>query len=85
MYADGHAVEKIKQLTGHTWKTVTLKKDCSLNNGRYDHRLPGKLAPYEQNVIEMRSKGITYAKIHEYIIQKGYTGTVASLRVFMQK
>lgn len=87
LYADGHAIEEIKQLTGHTWQTVTnyLKKDCSLNNGHYDRRLPGKLAPYEQDVIEMRSKGITYVKIHEYIIQKGYSGTVASLRVFMQK
>lgn len=87
LYADGHAVEEIKQLTGHTWQTVTnyLKDDCSLNNGHYDRRLPGKLAPYEQDVIEMRSKGITYTKIHEYITRKGYTGTVASLRVFMQK
>ncbi|PWJ48110.1 transposase [Faecalicatena contorta] len=33
----------------------------------------------------MRSNGITYAKIHEHICRKGYTGTVASLRVFMQK
>ena len=47
--------------------------------------MPGKLAPYEQKVIEMRSKDITYQKIHEHICEKGYTGTVASLRVFMQK
>ena len=33
----------------------------------------------------MRAKGITYQKIHEHICEKGYTGTVASLRVFMQK
>lgn len=33
----------------------------------------------------MRSQGITFIKIHEHICQKGYTGTVASLRVFMQK
>lgn len=33
----------------------------------------------------MRAKGITYTKIHEFISQKGYSGTVASLRVFMQK
>lgn len=65
--------------------TNYLKDDCSLSNGHYDRRLPGKLAPYEQTVIEMRSKGMTYPKIHEYITGKGYTGTVASLRVFMQK
>lgn len=33
----------------------------------------------------MRAKGITYNKIHEYICNKGYSGTVASLRMFMQK
>jgi|GEM_PF-6104075 len=68
LYADGHAAEEIKQLTGHTWQTVTnyLKENCSFNNGHYDRRLLEKLAPYEQDVIEMRSKGITYAKIHEY-------------------
>lgn len=47
--------------------------------------MPGKLAPYEQEVIEMRAQGITYKKIHECICEKGYTGTIASLRVFMQK
>lgn len=87
LYANGHSTEEIKRLTGHTWQTVTnyLKKDCSLNNGHYDRRLPGKLAPYEQDVIEMRSKGVIYTKIHEFISLKGYIGTVASLRVFMQK
>lgn len=33
----------------------------------------------------MRAQGMTYAKIHEIVTQKGYSGTVASLRVFMQK
>ena len=33
----------------------------------------------------MRAKGITYNKIHEYICNKGYSGTVASLRMFMRK
>lgn len=87
LYSMGHTANEISCLTGHTWKTVTnyLKEDCSLSSARYDQRLPGKLAPYEQTVLEMRAKGVTYTKIHEYIVGKGYTGTVASLRVFMQK
>lgn len=56
-----------------------------MSNGYYDQKIPGKLAPYEQDVIEMRAKGITYQKIHERISKKGYNGTVDSLRVFMQK
>lgn len=87
LYAEGYAIDEITRLTGHTTSTVTkyLDLNCPLSNGHYDQRMPGKLAPYEQDVIEMRSKGITYKKIHEHICQKGYTGTVASLRVFMQK
>lgn len=87
LYSKGHSLEEISRLTGHTRQTVNkyLKDDCPLDNGRYDYRLPGKLAPYEQEVIEMRAKGITYKKIHEHISEKGYTGTVSSLRVFMQK
>ncbi|MFT3985484.1 MAG: transposase [Lachnospiraceae bacterium] len=87
LYSQGHAIDEITRVTGHTYHTVRkyLKEECSSNNGHYDCRMAGKLAPYEQDVIEMRSQGITYKKIHEYICHKGYTGTIASLRVFMQK
>lgn len=87
LYAQGNAVDEISRLTGHGILTINnyLKEGCPTNNGHYDCRRPGKLAPYEQTVIEMRAKGITYNKIHEYICNKGYSGTVASLRVFMQK
>lgn len=33
----------------------------------------------------MRAKGRTYKEIHDFITEKGYAGTVASLRMFMQK
>jgi DNA-binding transcriptional MerR regulator len=87
LYAEGHSKSEISRLTGHIPQTVTkyLKDDCPITNAKYDTRIPGKLYPYEQEVIDMRSKGITYAKIHDHICKKGYDGTVASLRVFMQK
>ena len=87
LYAKGHAIDEIMRLTGHTVVTIKnyLKEDCPLSNGYYDRRMSGKLSPYEQEVIDMRSKGIIYKKIHEYTCQKGYTGTVTSLRMFMQK
>ena len=47
--------------------------------------MPGKLAPYEQEVLTLCAEGITYSKIHEVICAKGYDGTVASLRMLMQK
>ena len=72
---------------GHTTVTIRnyLKDEYIMDNGHYDNRIPGKLAPYEQKVITMRSKGITYKKIYEQIVKEGYTGTIASLRMFMQK
>ena len=54
-------------------------------NGHYDHRRPGKLTPYEQTVIELRSQGYTYQSIYDIIAAKGYCGSLASLRMFMQK
>ncbi|MDO4327691.1 MAG: transposase [bacterium] len=87
LYSEGHSIDEITRITGHVTKTVKtyLKENCPLVNGHYDRRMSGKLAPYEQEVIEMRARGFTYAKIHECITQKGYIGMIASLRVFMQK
>lgn len=87
LYVQGHAFDEITRLTGHTSLTVKnyLKEDYPVTNGHYDQRRPGKLAPYEKVVIQMRSQGITYREIHECICRQGYTGTITSLRVFMQK
>lgn len=57
----------------------------SVTDGHYNMRIPGKLAPYEKKVIELRSKGLTYPQIHKILSEKGYTGNVASFRMFMQK
>ena len=83
----GYPIEQIATLMYHPYKTIQnyLNPDFSITNGHYNVRIPGKLAPYEKEVIELRSKGLTYPKIHDIICQKGYTGSVASLRMFMQK
>lgn len=87
MAQDGFPIEQIATKTHHTCKTIQnyLRPDYSIVNGHYHNRIPGKLAPYEKDVIELRSKGLTYVKIHELLCKKGYTGSVASLRMFMQK
>lgn len=87
LYACGNSIDEITRKTCHTHRTVKkyLKAECPLSNGHYDERLPGKLAPYEKEVLELRAQGIRYVKIHELISAKGYTGSVASLRMFMQK
>lgn len=46
---------------------------------------PDRWLKEPRNNQELRSKGLTYPKIHDIICKKGYTGSVASLRMFMQK
>lgn len=83
----GYPIEQIATQMHRTYKTIQnyLNPDFSITDGHYNVRIPGKLAPYEKEVIELRSKGLTYPKIHDIICKKGYTGSVASLRMFMQK
>lgn len=62
-----------------------LDPNYSPINGHYDRKRPGKLTPYEKFVVDMRSKGKTYDEIYQYIKQKGYSGSVAAIRMYMQK
>lgn len=48
-----------------------LNPDFSVTNGHYNVRIPGKLAPYENEVIKLRSQGLTYPQIHDIICKKG--------------
>lgn len=84
---EGYPIEQISVMMHHTYKTIQhyLNLDYCVTNGHYNARIPGKLAPYEKEVIELRSKGLTYPQIHKILCDKGYTGSVASLRMFMQK
>ena len=87
LYESGMTVERIAVLLQHTKDTIKryLNPDYNIVNGHYDHRRPGKLAPYEQTVIELRSQGHTYQAIFDIITAEGYRGSLASLRMFMQK
>jgi len=87
LFEQGCSFEEISRITGHVYNTIKryLSEDNSNINGHYDYRRSGKLQPYESEVLELRSRGMTYTSIVEIIKEKGYTGTVAALRVFMQK
>lgn len=87
LFEEGCSFQEISRITGHVYNTIKryLSEDSSNINGHYDNRRSGKLQPYEPEVLELRSKGLTYTKITEIIKKKGYTGTVDALRVFMQK
>ena len=83
----GYPIEQIASQMHRAHKTIQnyLNPDFSVTNSHYNVRIPGKLAPYENEVIKLRSQGLTYPQIHDIICKKGYTGSVASLRMFMQK
>jgi predicted transcriptional regulator len=87
MFQNSDLIEVICRKTGHTYQTVInyIFGSYSLVNSHYDNRIPGKLQKYEAEVVLLRSQDMTYKKITKIIRQKGYTGTVDVLRVFMQK
>lgn len=87
LHEQGCSIEEIVRITGHIRNTIKryLSEDCSSINGHYDCRRPGKLQSYEREILKLRSEGMTYKKITEIIRAKGYDGSVAALRVFMQK
>ena len=87
LYSQGYPITKIAMMMHHTVPTIKryLTQESSTINGHYGAKLGGKLDPFHDDVIELRSKGITYPEIQKILSKKGYTGSVASIRVFMQK
>lgn len=87
LHADGLSKYAIAKETGFTAGTVTryLSPDFTPVSGHYGKLREGKLASYRNTVLTMRSEGITYQKIYEYIHQLGYNGSVAALREFVTK
>ena len=87
LYEDGYSVERIGIIMHHNSDTIKRLLDPANEfvNGHYDVKMNGKLAPYHDEIIEMRSKGIPYTEIHRIISLKGYQGSVAALRMFIQK
>lgn len=80
-------IEEIAKSMRHIYKTIQrqLSSDYSVEDGYYNIRIPEKLAPYEAEVIKLRSEGMTYPSIHKIISDKVYNGSGTSLRMFIQK
>lgn len=87
LYRQGNTVAEISRIMHHIPKTIKnyLEPSYSVVSVSYDRRIPGKLAPYEKQALELRNQGYTYQRIHDIISKSGYNGSVASLRMFMQK
>ena len=87
LFEEGMPISKIACATHHTFNTIKkyLNPEYSPVNGHYGLKYSGKLTPYEQEIINRRSSGQTYEEIFKFIKSKGYQGSVAAIRMFMQK
>lgn len=83
----GYSIRKIVDKTGHTKKTIKnyLSPDFNPIHGQYGVRRPGKLSPFRNEVISLRSKGTPYKDIYTTLCKKGYTGSIAAIRQFIAK
>lgn len=54
-------------------------------HGQYGVSRLGPLSPYRDEILILRAQGITYEKITETLRQRGYSGSVAALRMFVSK
>lgn len=83
----GYSLYKISKETGFTRQIVKeyLSPSFSPIHGQYGTRRSGVLAPYREEVIQLLSDGFTYERVVQIIRKKGYTGSVAALRLFISK
>ncbi len=54
-------------------------------NEHYGKQREGKLEPFRNEVLFLKSEGLKYREIHAIIKQKGYTGTQDAIRGFVSK
>jgi DNA-binding NarL/FixJ family response regulator len=83
----GYGIRVIARKTGINRGTVRtyLSPSFVTVNGQYGKHREGKLAPYRDTVLRMKSDGKKYPEIYRAIKALGYTGGDAALRSFIAK
>ena len=83
----GLSITKIAQETGFGWTTVKnyLSESFSPISAHYGKQREGKLAPFREEVFQLRVEGLAYKEIHNRIKAKGYSGTQDAIRGFVTK
>lgn len=84
---DGLSITEIAQKTGFTRNTVRnyLSDGFLPMNAHYGKQREGKLEPFRNEVLRLKSEGLKYREIHSTIIEKGYSGTQDAIRGFISK
>jgi predicted transcriptional regulator len=83
----GYGIRAIMRKTGIDRAAVRkyLSPSFVAVNGQYGKHREGKLAPYRDTVLRMKSDGKKYSEIYREIQALGYTGGDTALRIFIAR
>lgn len=84
---EGYPIGQIAAMMHHTCKTIQnyLNPSYRVTDGHYNARIPGKLAPYEKDVIELRSRGLHIPRSIRSFVKKGIPEVLRSLECSCKK
>ena len=84
---EGLNLSQISRKTGFTYHTIRnyLSDNFSPINAHYGKQIEGKLEPFRNEALHLKSKGLKYREIHAIIKEKGYAGTQDAIRGFISK
>lgn len=87
LHKQGLQIKEISDITGYSASSISkyLSEDYNIVHGQYGVSRPGPLSPYRNEILTLRAQGITYEKITETLRQRGYSGSIAALRMFVSK
>jgi len=87
LHREGMSITEISQRTGFTSRTIRnyLSDNFTPVNAHYGKQREGKLEPFRNEVLRLRSEGLKYREIHDIIKEKGYNGTQDAIRIFISK
>jgi transposase len=85
--AKGLSMRDIEKKTGLSRGTIRayLSKSASPVNGQYGKHREGKLGPYREEVLKLKTEGYSYSQIYEKIQKGGYQGGQVAIRLFIAK
>jgi predicted transcriptional regulator len=84
---EGLGITAIAQRSGFCANTVKsyLSDSFTPVNAHYGKQREGKLEPFRNEVLLLKSDGLKYREIHAIIKEKGYIGTQDAIRGFVSK
>ncbi|SNS17847.1 hypothetical protein SAMN05446037_1005132 [Anaerovirgula multivorans] len=78
LYEEGYGKLDISKFTGISIASINnyLMEGYSPVHGQYGASRPGPLTPFKDEILTLRSEGVTYREITEGLRFKGYKGDV---------